>query len=149
MTPTNEQIALALDPERGQPRWWAKRIPYTCPHCKRPLHGTFVTPPAEDLEGGYRCLSCRVMHTSEYSCYAPDFLHDDTTAFIHLRPVALALGCWIEDSNPISVCEYGINGMRRTVARSNTYAPALSAAIAHFLEHEPDALARAVKEVRG
>lgn len=146
MTLTNEQIALALDPERRQPRWWAKRIPYTCPHCKRPLHGTFVTPPAEDLEGGYRCLSCLVMHTSEYSCYAPDFLHDDTTAFIHLRPVALALGCSIKIYTDHTCVEYLATG---SAWSAPIFCESLCLALSYFMQHDPDALARAVKEVRG
>jgi hypothetical protein len=96
---------LAVCPEfRERRTWWfPKVVPNGCPSCGRPLHGTYVTPPYEDLEGGYRCQSCRIMHSSEYNCQPPDLLAPAHLA--DLFEVCDALGLVLTTHQPTAVAE--------------------------------------------
>lgn len=141
---TNKQLAELRDPERRQAGWWAKQIPNSCPHCNRPLNGTHVTPPAEDLIGGYRCLSCRVMHTSEFTFTGPDWHASDDACFRDWRPVLLAAGC--------RIVQYDDESCRVTfrceqIIDADTYRAAILAAAAWLAEHKPTQLHEAIARV--
>jgi hypothetical protein len=76
----------------------------------------------------------------------PDFTHDDLAAFIHLRPVVLALGCKIEIYIDHIYIEYLATG---SAWSAPIFCEALCLALSYFLQHAPDALAQSVREVRG
>lgn len=142
---TNRDLAELRDPEHRMPGWWMKHIPYSCPHCNRPLHGTHITPPAEDLIGGYRCLSCRVMHTSEFSFTGPDWHASDDACFRDWRPVLLAAGCRIEcildrTNMPRTCVVFGLS----ILDAGPTYRTPVLAAVAWLAEHKPELLREAI-----
>jgi len=143
---TNKQLAELRDPERRQAGWWAKQIPNSCPHCNRPLNGTHVTPPAEDLIGGYRCLSCRVMHTSEFTFTGPDWHASDDACFRDWRPVLLAAGCHIEE-HVERTAVYDAAGNPIAYSEKQTYRAAILAAVAWLAEHKPELLREAIAQV--
>jgi len=140
---TNKQLAELRDPERRQAGWWAKQIPNSCPHCNRPLNGTHVTPPAEDLIGGYRCLSCRVMHTSEFTFTGPDWHASDDACFRDWRPVLLAAGCAIREESRISFVWLG----ETPIGLEETYRAAILAAIEELHTTKPELLREAIARV--
>lgn len=96
MTPTDESLALLLDPAREVPGWWRAA---TCPS-------------GHEIVGGFRsangdtwhqCLGCGWNHKAEelktpdppvYT--GPQFSTSPVACFQHITPVLLELGCVIE-----------------------------------------------------
>jgi hypothetical protein len=149
MTPTNEDIALALDPEKRVPDWW-EQLFYpkgAIEKCEGVWLG-FV------LRQGHRVFETmrwtgdtrKLEATGEWRCTAPDFLHDDLACFVHLRPVLHALGCSIKIYATHTWVEYTTTG---SAWSAPIFCESLCLALSYFMQHDPDALARAVKEVRG
>lgn len=152
MTPTDADLALLLDPAHEVPGWWSKYVPYACPSCKKPLHGNPMYPPFEDLIGGYRCLSCRILHSSEFAYTGPPFSTSPVACFQWVTPVLLELGIAVlEDgeTNTVAAFDEDGNTICEVVAVSRSaYAEVATRALEWAHNNMPERLAEAVRRVK-